>query len=331
MNPAAARYATVLPDGRIRCDVCHHACTLSEGAVGLCGTRRARSGRLELPFYGAISSIAVDPIEKKPLYHFLPGSGILSLGFVGCNLRCPFCQNYAISQSTDAATERLSPGDAVDTARSAGSASLAYTYSEPLIHAEYLVDCMTLAREAGIKNVLVTNGHAIGRARDDILSLCDAANVDLKAWNPDFYRKELSGNRDVVLDFIRAAAGAGVHVEITTLVIPGANDAESDIAAIADFIAALDPGLPFHLSAYRPMYRYRVPPTPSPLLARCRAIASERLRYVYVGNAPGFDDDTRCRSCGAVLVARSGYRISKTGLRGSTCAACGAEAPFILA
>ncbi|MCX7025364.1 MAG: AmmeMemoRadiSam system radical SAM enzyme [Spirochaetes bacterium] len=330
MEPAQAVYAEYREDGRVLCTLCHHACILSEGATGICGTRRMAAGRMILPWFGMVSSIAVDPIEKKPLFHYLPGSTALSLGFLGCNLRCPFCQNHRISQSTDAPAEYLPPDRAIDLAISEGSPSLAYTYSEPLIHAEYILACMERARKAGIGNILVTNGHAKGQARSDLLGLCDAANVDLKAWDPVFYRGELGGDREIVLDFIRAAVAAGVHVEITTLVIPGRNDEATDIEGIAGFISALDPGIPYHLSAYRPMYKYDLPPTPDETLERCASIARKWLHYVYVGNSLSLDNDTKCPDCGNVIVRRKGYRTAVTGLSGGRCAACARPIPIVI-
>jgi len=314
--------------GSVRCGLCHHRCTIRPGRYGACRVRRNDGGRLVLPFHGAISGVAVDPIEKKPLYHFMPGTEVFSVGYVGCNLRCPFCQNYHISQSSDAVTERTTPAALVAAALRSGCPSIAHTYSEPVVHAEFVIAAMEEARKAGLSNVLVTNGCAEPAAARDLLDRCDAANVDLKAWDTAFYRDELGGDLDTVRAFIARAVSMGVHVEATTLVIPGKNDDDASMEGIAGFLAGLSPELPLHLSAYRPMYRYALPPTPPATLGRLAAVARRSLRHVYVGNVAGERNDTRCASCGAVLVARRGYAVDATGLRGSACASCGARAPF---
>ena len=282
---------------------------------------------MTLPFYGRISSLGLDPIEKKPLYHYHPGAAILSVGFVGCSLHCPFCQNHRISQGTDAPTEELSPASLVATARREGSFGIAYTYSEPLIHLEYVLDCARAAREAGLKNVLVTNGYIEPGPLEEALPLIDAANVDLKSRQDVFYRKELGGALDPVLSFIRAAAGR-MALEVTTLVIPGRNDTSEEIEEAAAFLADLDPEIPYHLSAYTPRYRYTAPPTPPGARVELAAVARRRLRHVYVGNVAGAGaegTDTRCPDCRAVWITRRGYATAVVGLRGSKCAGCGRE------
>jgi pyruvate formate lyase activating enzyme len=301
---------------------------LASGQRGLCRVRLNESGRLVLPYYGALSAAAIDPIEKKPLYHFLPGSSVYSAGYMGCNLRCPFCQNYHISQSTSAIHERLSPRELAAAAQASGCPSLAHTYSEPLIHAEYLLDAMTEARKAGLYNVLVTNGCVLEAPAREILSLCDAANVDLKAWDPLWYRGELGGDLDTVKAFIGLGHSLGVSLEITTLVIPGKNDADEDIRAMTAFIADLSADIPYHLSAYHPSYRYAIEATPAATIRRLAAVARQNLRYVYPGNLAGESSDTRCPSCGQVLVSRVGYRVSAAGLSGSRCARCGSQSPI---
>ncbi len=282
-----------------------------------------------LPFYGHASGLSVDPIEKKPLYHFLPGSQTWSIGYVGCNLRCPFCQNYQISQSTDAATERITPEQLVAGALRAQCPSIAHTYSEPLVHAEFVIECMKQARAAGLLNVLVTNGCARAPASTELLALCDAVNVDIKSFDPDWYRGELGGDLETVMTFIRQAQRLGVHVEATTLVIPGMNDAETQIAGIAAFLAGLSSDIPLHLSAYRPMFRYTIPATSEVTIDRAVAVASRFLTSVYAGNISGERAVTRCQSCGATLVSRRGYAVDAHGLRGSRCAACDAPSTII--
>ncbi|GHV56927.1 AmmeMemoRadiSam system radical SAM enzyme [Spirochaetia bacterium] len=288
----------------IRCTLCPHQCRIPVGGRGACGVRENRNGVLALPYYGYITAIARDPIEKKPLRRFRPGSSILSLGFAGCNLHCPFCQNWRISQVVNGNTapgRYLSPKEAA--ALAVDDRQIAYTYSEPLIHAEYLIDCMKQARKQGIANVLVTNGCINEKVAAEILPLTDAANIDLKCFSEETYTKVLGGNLPLVLNFIRMAHEAGVHVEITTLVIPGLNDSDEELDKCATFIAGLAPKnswsfapkaklrgvsakaeTPWHLSAYHPDYRWNAPPTDPARLIQAAKRAQENLRYVYTGN-----------------------------------------------
>jgi pyruvate formate lyase activating enzyme len=317
------------PDGRIACLLCPHACVIPPGGHGICRVRCNRDGTLQIPYYGRISSLAVDPIEKKPLYHFYPGSRILSAGFVGCSFHCKFCQNWHISQGVDADTRLIEPRDLVGMARRERSFGIAYTYSEPLIHAEYVMDAARAARESGLKNVIVSNGYMNEGPAEELLGLVDAANIDLKGWDPSFYKSETGGRREEVQRFI-AQAAAKTHLEVTTLVIPGKNDRPEHIEAIAAFIASLDPDIPLHLSAYRPQYKYDVPPTPEAALRSLAEVARRSLRYVYQGNVGPEENDTACPGCGAVLVRRTGYAVKVTGLRNGACEKCGAPSPVVL-
>jgi len=314
--------------GRVHCLLCPNDCRIAEGKAGTCGVRENRGGTVELPHYGAISSIAVDPIEKKPLYHFHPGSRILSVGFVGCSFRCGFCQNWHISQSIDVETRSISPEDLVKTAVRERSFAIAYTYSEPLVHFEYVMDSAKLARKAGLKNVLVTNGYLNPKPTDELLPFVDAANVDLKAWDPEFYRHETGGKLEEVKRFITEAAGR-IHLEVTTLIIPTKNDDPAQIEGIARFIAGLDPGIPLHLSAYHPQHKYTLPPTPPGTVHRLAEVARKHLKHVYVGNLGAESSDTLCAACGNILVRRIGWRVEVTGVKAGKCAQCGADAPII--
>jgi pyruvate formate lyase activating enzyme len=316
------------PDGRIACLLCPHACTIKDGGHGICGVRFNRAGSLEIPLYGRISSLAVDPIEKKPLYHFHPGARILSVGFVGCSFHCKFCQNWHISQGVNSETRFMGPDALVEAARGESSFGIAYTYSEPLVHAEYLRDTMRLAREAGLKNVLVSNGYINPGPADELLGLVDAANIDLKAFDPDFYRTETGGKLEEVKRFLTQAAGR-IHLEITTLVIPTKNDTVDQIEGIARFIASLDPGIPFHLSAYHPQYRYEIPATPAATLRTLAEVAKRHLKFVYVGNIGPEETITPCPKCGSTLVRRVGYSVRIEGIHEGACAACGAPAPIV--
>jgi pyruvate formate lyase activating enzyme len=325
----------------ILCSLCPHRCRISPGKTGLCGVRRNGGAEAELPYYGYITALAEDPIEKKPLYHWRPGSSILSAGFAGCNLRCPFCQNWRISQSTAVPGRRLSPDEFITLAAEGHGGAVAYTYSEPLVHAEFLLDCMERARKAGIANVLVTNGCVNAEGAAEILSLTDAANIDLKCFSGETYRELLGGDLQTVLNFIRTAVSLGVHTELTTLVVPGLNDGDEELDGAAAFIAALRTAagfsVPWHLSAYHPDWRWDALPTKAGRLLEIARKARRRLPYVYIGNAaaPPEYRDTFCR-CGAALVRRGGRRVDTGGLaagRGSgrryRCGRCGEEAPVL--
>jgi pyruvate formate lyase activating enzyme len=315
-------------DSVVVCTLCPHGCRIPEGSAGKCLVRQNRGGRLSLPFRGVLSSVAIDPIEKKPLYHFHPGREIFSVGFFGCNFRCPFCQNYTISQHTVASAERITPSKLVSRAVDSGSFAIAYTYSEPLVHFEFVRDTCIEARKKGLANVLVTNGYLSSEPTRELARLIDAANVDLKGWNDRFYRDEIGGSLAPVKAFIERLFEAGVHVEITTLVIPGKNDTDEEIDGIASFIASLSVDIPYHLSAYYPAFRYTVPPTRADRVVELVALARRRLRYVYAGNLRGVDSDTACPGCGATLIARRGYRVEVTGVHDGACSRCGFRIAF---
>ncbi len=311
-------------DGGIECRLCPHACVIAPGRHGRCRVRFNRDGELDLPYYGRVSSLAVDPIEKKPLYHYFPGAAILSVGFWGCSFRCPFCQNFTISQSTSDDGKAPAPRDLVDMAVDRGSMGIAYTYSEPLIHFEYVLDTSRIARERGLKNVLVTNGYIQRGPADELLSVTDAANVDLKSFNADFYREEIGGGLAPVKRFLSQAAGR-IHLEVTTLVIPQRNDSEREIEDIALFLADLSPDIPYHLSCYYPTYKYTIPPTSPESVARLADVARRHLRYVYLGNAGSQPARTTCPDCGNVLISRSGYRTRIEGVEAGRCSRCGRQ------
>jgi len=342
-NMETAGFFSPDSNDRIRCGLCSHRCAIPSGGSGVCGVRGNKGGNGLIPFYGYVTALAVDPIEKKPLYHFRPGSKILSAGFAGCNLKCPFCQNWHISQCAKAPGKKMSPEDLVSAALHEGSMSIAYTYSEPLVHIEFLLDCMALARRHGIANVLVTNGCVNGEAASEALALTDAANIDLKCFSAETYSKTLGGDLDSVLAFIRLALEKKVHVELTTLVVPGLNDSIEELDACAAFIADLRAGplretsaVPWHLSAYHPEYRWNAPATEPEFLLRIKRRVSNTLPYVYVGNIPGEENATLCLHCGKTLVRRcvaprrDGYKVEVGGLadpaRGEAffrCAHCG--------
>jgi pyruvate formate lyase activating enzyme len=314
-------------DGRVACALCPHNCVIAEGRAGVCGVRSNEGGALVLPYYGRISSVAVDPIEKKPLYHFYPGSTILSVGFWGCNFHCPFCQNYSISQHADENSDYLAPEALADLAVRRGSFAVAYTYSEPLVHFEYIMNCAKQARARGLRNVLVSNGYINAAPAEELLPWLDAANIDLKTFQDDFYRREIGGGLADVKRFITQAARR-VALEVTTLVIPTKNDSVEEIESISRFLAGLNPDIPLHLSCYYPVYKYSIPPTPPETVIRLVAAARRHLRYVYEGNVGHRETNTDCPGCGNLLIRRRGYSVSLPGVKAGACAQCGKKIPI---
>jgi pyruvate formate lyase activating enzyme len=318
-----------LEGGRVSCALCAHRCAIVHSDFGVCGVRRNLDGKLHTLVYGDVIAAAVDPIEKKPLYHFLPGTKSFSIATVGCNFKCGFCQNWRISQASKKAGAAgghvLMPGDVVREALASGCRSVSYTYTEPTIFFEYAFDTARLARDKGLRNVFVTNGYMTAEALGTIRPYLDAANVDLKAFRDDTYHKVCKARLSPVLDSIRLMRAFGIWVEVTTLVVPGLNDGEDELASIARFIASVDPDIPWHVSRFHPDYDYTdAPATPVATLQRALAIGKrEGLRYVYVGNVGGFDDDTRCPSCGQALIRREGFRVIDTGLKSANCPSCG--------
>jgi len=330
-----------LPEGRLSCSLCHHRCILAEGARGICRVRGNSGGKPDLPFYGLVSSLALDPIEKKPLLHFLPGTEVFSAGFYGCNLRCPFCQNWEISQGTEAGGSRLKPSALVDLALASGAPSLAFTYSEPTVHFEYLVEAADLAREKGLRTVLVTNGQLNHEPAERLLTRMDAVNLDIKCFSEEAYRRVLKGELHQALDFATLAWQTS-WLEVTTLLVPGLDEWEGAVEGIAGFLAGLSPLLPLHLSAYHPAYRMEEPPTRAALVHELAARARKSLAFVYEGNLAGEDSRSNCQACGSLLVSRRGYRVEAGGLApgvpgslpmsprsAASCASCGEPAPFV--
>jgi pyruvate formate lyase activating enzyme len=257
--------------------------------------------------------MAVDPIEKKPLFHYRPGEDILSIGFVGCNMDCPFCQNWQISRTTAAANGFVPPEKIAEKALELGLKQIAYTYSEPLVHAEYVMDCMAAARSLGIAGALVTNGCFNEEAAAEIIPLADAANIDLKCFSEYNYRNTLKGSLPAVKNFIRAAFGK-IHTEITTLIVPGFNDSEQETDACIDFIASVSSGIPWHITAYHPAYKWTAAPAKAETILRIKERAEKKLLYCYTGNINDNNNSTFCVECGAELVTRDGYNIKIRGL-----------------
>jgi len=328
-----ARLYEKLGEAKVRCHLCAHHCTIADGKRGICQVRENREGVLYTLAYGLSISQAVDPVEKKPLFHFYPGSTAFSYATVGCNFRCSFCQNWQISQMVRDEGRLVghdaSPNHLASAARHYGCKSIAYTYTEPTIFFEYAYDTAVIAAKWNIKSIYVTNGYMTEEMLDAFGPYLHAANVDLKAFSDDFYRTICGARLQPVLDTIKAMKERGIWVEITTLVVPGLNDSEEELREIAEFIAQeAGKDTPWHVSRFRPDYEMRDRhATPLATLERAREIGLEAgLRYVYQGNVPGTErENTYCYKCHNLLVRRYGFGVLKNLiLPGSKCPHCGA-------
>jgi pyruvate formate lyase activating enzyme len=322
------KYWHLTDDGRVQCDLCPRECRLKEGQKGLCFVRERRKDAIVLTSYGRSTGFCVDPIEKKPLNHFFPGTPVLSFGTAGCNLACKFCQNWDISKSRE--TERLSshamPAEIAARAHELGCRSVAYTYNDPVIFLEYAVDTAVACRKQGILNVAVTAGYISPGAREDFFSVMDAVNVDLKAFTEDFYHRLTGGHLQPVLDTLEYLVHeTDVWVEITTLLIPGENDSDAEVAKLATWVHQhLGAEVPLHFSAFHPDWKMRdTPPTPAATLTRARRIAMEEgLHYVYTGNVHDPEgSSTWCPGCGELLVERDWYELGRWNIDAAGC--CG--------
>jgi pyruvate formate lyase activating enzyme len=325
-----ARYYTVVDKERVRCSLCPHNCTIKDGKSGQCGVRVNENGKLISTIYGELTSLAIDPIEKKPLYHFYPGSDILSIGTRGCNFKCPFCQNWHISQDMSVKTTFYSAEDIVESASRKNSIGIAYTYSEPMIWFEYVYDCSKIARERGLKNVYVTNGFINQEPLLELLKYADAMNIDLKSFQEDTYKRVQKGKLSDVLQTIQTAHER-CHVEITTLIVTGINDTIDEMKSIIDWISSLDKNLPWHISRYHPSYKYNAPATDVDFMLEVYDEAIKKLNYVFCGNISGSygRSDTSCPSCKSVVISRSGYFTSINNLANGTCGSCGYDLKII--
>ena len=324
IKPAA--YYHNVDESTVVCDLCPADCRLTDGKTGICGSRFNRGGELFTDNYAELVTLAVDPIEKKPFYHFYPGSEILSTGPNCCNLGCLNCQNWSISQEK-VPTIQFAPERLVQAAIDHKSLGVAFTYTEPMLWFEFIMDVAPLLHANRLKVVLVTNGYVNPRPLADLIAVTDAMNVDLKGMSEDFYKRICKGRLQPVLDNVRQIAESNVHLELTNLIIPGENDSDPQLAELIDFVASLSEMIPLHFSAYHPDYKMDNSATPESTLTRARQMAAKKLRFVYIGNAaiPG-GSDTRCPQCNFLLVSRTGYRTSITGLRDGCCTSCGTPA-----
>lgn len=326
-----ALFYQVLDGKTVVCGLCHHRCRIQPGKRGRCGVRENQDGRLYTLVYGRLVAEHVDPIEKKPMFHLLPGSRSYSIATVGCNFQCQHCQNYEISQYPLLHHGQIkgvgrSPAAVVEQAEQTGCASISYTYVEPTIFYEFAYDCCVLAKKRGIRNVFVSNGFMTPEVARHLAPVLDGINIDLKAFHAEFYQKICKARLEPVLENIRLFHELGVLVEVTTLVIPGHNDSEAELRSIARFLRSVSVDIPWHVSGFYPTYKLLDrPPTPEATLIRAREIGLEEgLRFVYTGNVttPG-GEDTHCPGCNALLIRRQGFSSQVLGLENGHCRHCG--------
>ena len=332
MEAHAGRFWHELDDGRIQCDLCPRFCRLRDGQRGFCFVRARSGDQIVLTTYGRSSGFCVDPIEKKPLNHFLPGTPVMSFGTAGCNLACGFCQNWHISKSreNDTLASRATPTEIAAMTERLDCASIAFTYNDPTIFHEYAVDVAAACRERGIRTVAVTAGYVCAEPREEFYRHMDAANVDLKAFTEDFYRRQCGGHLEPVLETLAYVANeTQTWLEITTLLIPGLNDSDREIDELTTWVAEnLGRDVPLHFTAFHPDWRMNdVTPTPPATLSRARAIARRNgIRYAYIGNVWDPDgNSTSCHDCDAIVIGRNGYRVTAWNLDvDGNCRSCGA-------
>ena len=323
-----------LEDNKVKCNLCSHRCVIKDGRRGICHVRENQAGSLKTLVYGKLVARNIDPIEKKPLFHFLPGTLSYSIATVGCNFRCRFCQNADIAQmpsdrSGAVMGTRCTPGEVVEAAQRGGCSSIAYTYTEPTVFFEFAWETAKLAHEKGIRNVFVTNGYMTAEALDMIDPYLDAANVDLKAFSDKYYKELCGAGLKHVQATLRSMKSRRILVEVTTLIVPGLNDDPSELNHLAAFIAQdLGPETPWHISRFHPTYKLTDrPPTPVETLTMAREIGLKAgLKYVYTGNVPGnAAENTFCYSCGETVIERWGFQVGNLKLENGRCTHCGTE------
>ena len=320
----------------VHCYLCNHHCKIANQKFGFCGVRQNIDGILYIHVYARPTAMHIDPIEKKPLYHFFPGSAAFSISTIGCNFRCGFCQNWEISQGSvrdgaDLSTEEFLPEEVVKAALKNNCKSISYTYTEPTIFFEYAYETAKLAKEKGLYNNFVTNGYMTEDALTMIKSYLDAANVDLKFFKDSSYQKICKGSLEPVLNSIRVMRKLNIWVEITTLVIPGENDSREELTDIAQFIAGVDTNIPWHVSRFHPDYKFtNYKPTPEATLKKAQEIGYKSgLNYIYIGNVIGFGNDTHCHNCKKLLVKREVFSVLENNITQGKCVYCNAVIPGV--
>jgi pyruvate formate lyase activating enzyme len=329
-----AMFYEKLDGGRVQCGLCSHRCKILPDRYGICGVRRNKNGKLYTEVYANVIASHIDPIEKKPLYHFLPGSTSYSIATVGCNFRCSFCQNWEISQASkigegwrvEGEGYELQPAEVVQEAKKNRCKSISYTYTEPTIFFEYAYDCAKLAKTQGLYNNFVTNGYMTGDAIETIRPYLDAANIDLKSFSEDFYQRMCGAHLEPVLNSIKTMKKLGIWVEITTLVVPGENDSEKELKSIAEFIASVSKEIPWHISRFHPDFKYLdSAPTPIETLRMAKEIGEESgLRYIYLGNVLE-GNNTYCYNCTSLLIERCVFDVVRNNIDKGKCPECGAS------
>lgn len=328
-----------LENEEVKCTACNNYCTIKKGNTGICSVRKNVDGELYLLVYGQAAAMHVDPVEKKPLFHFLPGQKVFSIGTVGCNFGCEFCQNWDISQSIKEAKKKkqtdvvnkfleygyeLSPEKIIELCKEKDLQMIAFTYNEPVIFFEYAFDTMKLAKKEKIKTIFVSNGYESEEALKKLKSYLDAINIDLKSFNPEFYRKYCKSKIEPVLETIKKCYELGMWVEITTLIIPGENDSEEELEQIAKFIASVSPTIPWHITAFQPQYKMLdKEQTSHQLLTKAYEIGKKHLKHVYVGNVLDVDrSSTYCSKCNNLLIKRAYHSAKSIGLIDDKCKKC---------
>ncbi|HEX3028293.1 MAG TPA: AmmeMemoRadiSam system radical SAM enzyme [Clostridia bacterium] len=325
-----AMYYDKIEDSKVHCYLCPHNCIIKPRNIGACRARKNLNGDLYSLNYGKVASVALDPIEKKPLYHFHPGSLILSAGTFGCNLKCSFCQNWTIAHETPDTID-AAPDTLVEKAEELildGNMGIAYTYNEPSIWYEFVLETAKAAKEKELKNIMVTNGFISNEPLLEILPYIDAVNIDLKAFTDKFYKDICSGGLENVLNTIKTTNDYS-HVEITTLLVNGYNDSNEEIRSLSKWISDINKAIPLHLSRYYPNYKFNADPTPPEKIIECREIAKEYLNFVYIGNVQGVDNNTYCPKCGEILIDRSNYKPFSQ-VKSNKCPKCGENINIIL-
>ncbi len=322
-------------DRSAKCKLCAHFCIVKEGKSGICGVRENHDGRLMATTYARVSSVGPDPIEKKPLYHFMPGTSVLSLGSIGCNFRCDFCQNWSISQEyVNRRLRLIEPEKLPMMAERFNCQSISWTYNEPTIWYEYTLDGARLAKTAGLGTSYVTNGYMSTEALEGIAPYLDAMNIDVKAFNEDFYRKRSSARLQPVLDTCELAVKLGIHIEITYLIVPTQNDDPKEIDSFCKWVLEdLGPSVPIHFSRYHPDFKFRkIPGTPMETMRMAHRTAKEMgLKFVYLGNIPHCqEENTYCPECGELMLERLGLRLKTNSSSNGKCSKCGTDLGLII-